>query len=157
MTAEEAVMLVKKVAYLGEFGYVHFSRIRKCIRLSRKASTRHRQMSRSRSQFPRSARGTPGTMTSLLATKNGLHFVSGFPLQNIKTTQSPTSTQHWIGDRGSQKIIAGCIWNRTSLSQVRSGYPTRNSITHFSVLSFSPQRFSVLSWLISIFLLQLPS
>ena len=157
MTAEEAVMLVKKVAYLGEFGYNNISCIRKCIRLSRKASTRHRQMSRSRSQFPRSARGTPGTMTSLLATKNGLHFVSGFPLQNIKTTQSPTSTQHWIGDRGSQKIIAGCIWNRTSLSQVRSGYPTRNSITYFSVLSFSPQRFSVLSWLISIFLLQLPS
>ena len=157
MTAEEAVMLIKKVAYLGEFGYKNISRIRKCIRLSRKASTRHRQMSRSRSQFPRSARGTPRTMTSLLATKNGLHFVSGFLLQNIKTTQSPTSTQHWIGDRGSQKIIAGCIWNRTSLSQVRSGYPTRNSITYFSVLSFSPQRFSVLSWLISIFLLQLPS
>ena len=33
-------------------------------------------MSRSRPQFPRSTHGTPGTMTSLMETKSGLHFLT---------------------------------------------------------------------------------
>ena len=46
------------------------------VRRSRRRSTRYRTMWRSCPQFPRSTHGTPGTMTPLWATENGLYIMT---------------------------------------------------------------------------------
>ena len=65
------------------------------LRKTPRAVTKSEQCRLSRTQFPWSTHGTPGTMTTLLATKTLAFYDSGFPTEARVTKLTLICTQHF--------------------------------------------------------------